>query len=239
MDEEDARTQETALAYARANKRAIAERIADPDVYIAEECPVSLFMAGSPGAGKTEASKALIKEVGGTVLRIDPDDLRGEFGDYNGGNAWLFQGAISVLVDRIVDVALKLHQSFLLDGTLTNYEKAKQNVERSLKRHRPVQVFYVYQDPRQAWEFVQDRESLEGRHIALETFVRQYFEARKVVNCLKNEFGSSIKVDLLLKNLDGSRRFAKSNIDQIDNHVPEKYDPHTLLELLRSQDLRC
>lgn len=72
-------------------------------------------MAGSPGAGKTEASKALLEEFvekGRKVLRIDPDDLRSEFEHYSGNNSWLFQPAVSILVEKIHDLAktkAKLH----------------------------------------------------------------------------------------------------------------------------------
>jgi hypothetical protein len=50
-------------------------------------------MAGSPGAGKTESSIALIESLSGpdTVLRIDIDDLRKEFRTYDGKNSSLFQ----------------------------------------------------------------------------------------------------------------------------------------------------
>ena len=40
---------------------------------------ISFFMAGSPGAGKTETSKRLIEDIatqGGTPLRVDTDDYR-------------------------------------------------------------------------------------------------------------------------------------------------------------------
>ena len=63
-------------------------------------------MAGSPGAGKTEASLELLKKFGeSAVMRIDPDELRTYFSSYTGGNAWLFQRAVSVLVDKIHDMA--------------------------------------------------------------------------------------------------------------------------------------
>lgn len=45
---------EAALVFAQANKKPIAKRLTDPRVYLPEESPVSVFMAGSPGAGKTE-----------------------------------------------------------------------------------------------------------------------------------------------------------------------------------------
>jgi predicted ABC-type ATPase len=91
-------------------------------------------MAGSPGAGKTEASielLAILEEKGAEILRIDPDELRHEFELYTGDNSCLFQKGVSVLVDRIHDLALSQKQSFLLDGTLSNYAKAEQNIARS------------------------------------------------------------------------------------------------------------
>ena len=97
--EESIRSQ--ALDFARANKKRIAQKLTDPDVFLPEERPVSIFMAGSPGAGKTEASIELIRDVGGALLRIDPDELRSEFVAYTGENSWLFQPAVSVLVERI------------------------------------------------------------------------------------------------------------------------------------------
>ena len=41
-------------------------------------------------------------------------------------------------------------------------------------------------------------------------------------------------MDLLLKNIDGSNRVYLANVDQIDSHIPEKYDAlalHTMLGL--------
>ena len=53
--------------------------------------------------------------------------------------------------------------------------------------------------------------------------MHQYFAAREVVNRLKNGLGKRIQVDLLMKNNDGSHRFYQAGVDQIDNHIPEKY----------------
>lgn len=232
---QEARIEEEALDYARAHKKDIARRLTNPTIYLPEENPVSVFMAGSPGAGKTEASVELLKELSGiSVIRIDPDELRGEFPAYGGQNAWLFQKAVSVLVDRIHDMALEQSQSFLLDGTLSHYEIARKNIERSLKRKRTVQILYVYQEPRLAWEFVQAREAAEGRRIQPEHFIEQYFAARDVVNRLKLEFGKDVRVDLLLKNNDNSRRLYQAGVDQIDNHIPEKYNRADVEQMLKT-----
>lgn len=136
------------------------------------------------------------------------------------------------VVERIHDLALKQRQSFLLDGTLSSYDVAARNVSRSLEHRRTVQILYVYQEPAQAWRFVQAREAAEGRRINPEDFVREYFAARAVVNRLKNEWGKLIHVDLLMKNNDGSQRFYRAGVDQIDNHIPENYSPADVRHLL-------
>jgi UDP-N-acetylglucosamine kinase len=234
LSEQEERIEREAMEYARAHKKAIARRLTDPAKFLPERNPVSVFMAGSPGAGKTEASVELLKETdGNVVIRIDPDELRSEFPRYTGNNAWLFQRAVSILVDRIHDVVLDQSQSFLLDGTLSHYDVAKKNIERSLRKKRSVQILYVYQEPRLAWDFVQAREAQEGRRIRPETFIDQYFAARDVVNRLKLEFGKKISVDLLLKNNDNSRRLYQAGIDRIDHHIPEKYSRADVEQMIK------
>jgi len=56
--------------------------------------------------------------------------------------------------------------------------------------------------------------------------------ARDVVNRLKTKFGSNVRVDLLPKNTDNSPRLYKAGVDQIDNHIPEKYKRTDLEKLL-------
>ena len=139
-------------------------------------------MAGSSGAGKTESSQNLISRLtrdGHTVLRIDSDELRDRFDTYTGSNSHLFQAATSILADCIHDHALANKQNFVFDGTLSNLEKSRENIRRSLKRGRLVQLIYVYQNPLQAWEFVKAREKRDGRHIPKESFIDQYFRARE------------------------------------------------------------
>ena len=51
LDEQAA--QDEAVAFARARRKEIARRLTDPAIYPPEADPVSVFMAGSPGAGKT------------------------------------------------------------------------------------------------------------------------------------------------------------------------------------------
>ncbi|KAA0020749.1 Zeta toxin [Salinicola corii] len=227
-----------AVDFAKKNKKKIARRITDKKIFPREKKPASVFMAGSPGAGKTEASLELLQSFhneGGRVLRIDPDELRHEFEWYTGDNSWLFQYAVSILVSKVHDFALEQSQSFILDGTLSSLNIAMENVERSLGRGRFVQILYVYQDPYLAWDFVLRREADEGRNIRMETFVEQYFESRRVVHEIKRKHGKSVHVDLIVKNNDCSVRSYKAGVDRIDTHLPEKYTAESLLQGLPSR----
>ncbi|WP_369700297.1 zeta toxin family protein [Halomonas sp. I5-271120] len=45
--------------------------------------------------------------------------MRDHFPGYTGNNSWLFQRAVSIVVDKIHDLMLNQRQSFILDGTLS------------------------------------------------------------------------------------------------------------------------
>jgi ATP-dependent protease HslVU (ClpYQ) ATPase subunit len=60
MDEAE-KIKQAAEEYARANRQRIARELTDWLIYIPDAIPTSVFMAGSPGAGKTEYSRNLIK----------------------------------------------------------------------------------------------------------------------------------------------------------------------------------
>lgn len=233
MTEEDKQLERAAIDFAKTHRTRIANELTDTDIYLPEPHPVSVFMAGSPGTGKTETSKAFLEELQAEhIIRLDPDDLRAYFDQYDGSNSFLFQSAVSLIVERTLDKAFTRRQSFLLDGTLSNYQVAHKNVKRSLDKKRDVLILFVYQSPKLAWQFVQSREQLEGRRIRQDTFIEQFLESQKVIRKLKQDFGSQIKVDLLLKDNDGRTRMYHANIQAVENHVKEKYSRETLCRLI-------
>ncbi|MFT6790264.1 MAG: UDP-N-acetylglucosamine kinase [Pseudoalteromonas rhizosphaerae] len=224
-----------AIAYAKNNRTRIARELTDKDQFPPDTRPVSVFMAGSPGAGKTEASKAFLEEIGAdNVLRLDPDELRELIPGYTGDNSYLFHRAVSFIVERTLDHAFKNKQSFLLDGTLTSYDVAKKNIERSIRKERQVLILFVYQKPELAWEFVEAREKLEGRRILADTFIDQFFASQEVIRELKLKFGSQIQVDLLVKNNKGKTRFYHDNVQAIEHHLDEKFTREDLQSLIES-----
>ena len=224
------------IDWIKANKEKIINYfILSKDIFTESKTLVSIFMAGSPGAGKTEASKAFLEEIGAdNVLRLDPDELRELIPGYTGDNSYLFHRAVSFIVERTLDHAFKNKQSFLLDGTLASYDVAEKNIERSIRKGRKVLILFVYQKPEYAWEFVEAREKLEGRRILPNTFIDQFFASQNVIKELKLKFGSQIKVDLLVKNNKGRTRFYHDNVQAIEHHLDEKFTREDLQSLIES-----
>lgn len=224
------------IRYAKENRTKIANRLTNKNVILPERYPVSVFMCGSPGAGKTETSKALVEHIednGTKVLRLDPDDLRNEFEDYDGSNSYIFQSAVSLLVERTLDKAFQKKQSFLLDGTLSHLRIAQKNIERSLNKGRSVLIIFVYQRPELAWEFVKAREIVEGRRILPHHFVEQFFGCQNVIKAIKEEYGRQVKVDLIIKDSDGQAKRYEANISSLEPYIKPLYTLEEVNEIVR------
>jgi predicted ABC-type ATPase len=232
----DAEITQRALEFARLHKKDIAARHTDVATFLPDTIPVTVFMAGSPGAGKTESAKNLIERFSSEVriLHVDTDALRSEFADYTGTNAALFQGATSVIADKMQDYALEQNQSYVFDGTFTNTARSRENIERNLARSRYILIVYVYQDPLQAWFFVQARKKHDGRNVPKADFIAKYFQARENVNVFKNMYGDRIQLDVIVKNVDGSDIRYYEDVASVDEHAPETYTRETLEDVLHT-----
>lgn len=236
----DEEVRKVAVDFARHNKVRIARELTDIKKYLPDSFPVSVFMAGSPGAGKTEFSKNLINilEEGNkhSVVRIDGDDLRPLLPGYTGDNSRLFQGAMSLIVEKIHDLVLHQKQSFVLDGTLAGYEKSLDNIRRSLAKNRAVIIFYIYQKPEIAWKFTKARERAEGRNVPKEVFIDQFLGAKETINKIAREFGDRVAIFFVKKDFEKNavenivRINTKNN--QIDDYIQEGYTKETLEKCL-------
>jgi predicted ABC-type ATPase len=140
----DEYTQEVAVKYIRDHKKDTVKNVVG-DVMPAKKA-VAIFMAGSPGAGKTEFSIHFLAEqfAHNSIVRIDPDKIREELPGYNGKNAYLFQGAVSLAIEKILDYVFRKNIHFLLDGTFAHLRVARKNIKRAIKKDRFVQINYVY-----------------------------------------------------------------------------------------------
>lgn len=226
--------------FARANRQSIASELTDRLIYIPDAIPTSVFMAGSPGAGKTEYSRNLIKiledKMNHRVIRIDGDELRERMPGYTGNNSFLFQTAVSLVVERIHDAVLDNKQTFLLDGTFSRYNKAVANIRRSLGKGRQVRIFYVYQKPDVAWAFTKAREKVEGRHIPKDAFIQQFIDSRETINRIRKDFDNYIVISLVKKNFETHAVEdlieIKQDGPQIEDYLGSSYTKDDLDKLL-------
>lgn len=233
-NEDDELLSTQAIEWVKTNQKELITRITG-QYDSAPRTAVSIFMAGSPGAGKTEFSKNFIKNFKDHkkyIIRIDPDEIRDILPQYCAGKAHLFQTAVSIAVEKIHDHVLKKSKSFLLDGTFSNYDLSRSNVRRSVDKGRIVLIQYVYQDPLIAWDFTKKREVIEGRNIPKESFIEQFFAARKNVEEIKREFGEKVKVDLIERNVKTNKYTYRDNVSSIDNYIKDKYNTSNLKSLL-------
>ncbi len=229
-----------AITFAKKQKSVIAREVANKAIFKPEEKPVSIFMAGSPGAGKTEFAKRLKehfeKEGARKVLRVDGDELRSRIPGYTGKNSDPFQDAVAILVERIHEFLVYDKQSFILDGVFSKFSKAKQDIAYSLMKGRSVVIFYLYQDPRVAWKFVIARERAAGRGLSKRLFVELFLQAQETLERLRVEFGNRITVYLVQKNYeDDSVKNVlelKKDSPRISDIVGEHFESYTLEKLL-------
>ncbi len=232
-------TSEDAKKYIKEHKRELCKKFANLEEYPSVENPSAYFMAGSPGAGKTEFSKSFIKELTEKeakrkIVRIDADEVRDFIPFYDKTNAYRVQGAAALGVEKLLDCVLGNKQDFVLDATFADYEKARTNILRCINKKRKVGIVYLYQDPIVAWEFTQKREALEGRKIPLEMFIKAFFEAYENVNKIKKEFGNQVELWLIVKNLEQGIEKTYFNIDNVDSYIKIDYTTQSLEKKLKS-----
>jgi len=228
MPDEDQNQSEEAEIYIKEHKKELIARFADLEKYCPVEHPVSLFMAGSPGAGKTEVSKRLIEHFSeGAPVRIDADDIREMFPSYTGANSHIFQSASTIGVNKLFDYVLDKKLNVILDGTFA-YGRAMENIERSLNRDRRVIVYYLFQDPAVAWKFTKIREETEGRRVSREVFTNSFLQAQENVNKAKELFSEKIELNIIIKDFEKNYEKVYLNVERIDKYLPKVYTKEEL-----------
>ncbi len=175
MTDEEKKQSESAVDFVKKNSGVLIDKFAHKNLYTSDSRPVSLFMAGSPGAGKTEFSKRLIEKFHSKPVRIDADEIREVMPGYNGSNSYIFQTAASKGVNILYDHVLRKNFNVIMDGTFA-YGNVNENIQRSLDRGREVEIYYIYQDPKIAWEYTKKREKIEHRFVSREYSASQLEE---------------------------------------------------------------
>jgi UDP-N-acetylglucosamine kinase len=221
--------------WARKKKKELAYIFCPLDNTPAATKPVTIFMAGTPGAGKTEFSKSLLSIFNTSAVRIDADDIRDmmkEIG-YNGANAEKYQYGVGLAVNNLYRKALKQHQSVLIDGTFA-YHGWRENIEMSLHDKRLVEIYYLYQEPTVAWDFVKKRELAEGRAVPLDVFVKDYTDCIDNVCKAKEVFGDKVVIYYAKNNYQKKLEYVKINVGDIRTYLPNVYTNDELKALINA-----
>jgi len=234
MNNREEKIKNDAIVFAKKHKKEIANKITDLLSCPSNTYPISVFMAGSPGAGKTEFSKRLLESIDPNrkVARIDPDDLRSYLPEYTGTNSYLFQGAISIITDRVLDNLFHQKQNFILDGTCSHYGPAEKNIKRSIEHERFTFLFFVYQNPKTAWLVTKKREQQEGRNISKDIFIEEFLAAQEVVEKLKNTFKE--KIFLYFVDKEASQETVDIyTTNSVYTHLPKVFTKNELHSILK------
>ncbi len=231
MNEYEKKLSDEAFRWVKANHRKIIEEFAGKAEHVADNQPITLFMAGSPGAGKTEVSKRLISRFIQKPVRIDADEIRGICPGYVGSNAHIFQRAATKGVHILYDYSRENNLNVILDGTFA-YADEQKNIQGSLDRQRKVEIYFVYQDPSQAWDFTKKREEIEYRKVSKKVFIDAFIKSRENVNLVKSYFGDQIELNLLIKDLTSDIEQLELNILLVDSYLKKVYTRYELETLL-------
>ena len=149
-----------------------------------DDLKLAIFMAGIPGAGKTEFVRGLTQNSAKNMLIIEHDQLVEHIDSYTPERYYHFRKAGSVLVTKLFDYALEHNHSFIFDGTLS-HENGLKNIQKSLNHKYRVIVIYIHQDMKTAWELTVDRELVKKRSIEKSGFIDT---CNKITSSLKSIF---------------------------------------------------
>lgn len=224
-------SEQDAINYVKANKQIFIQHVISQYDGNKPSKPIAVFMAGTPGAGKTEVANSLIDIFDHRPVHIDADDFRTLIPGYTGSNSELVHAAASIAVDKAMDAVVNSGIPFILDGTFA-VGKAVANIKRSFRHGYDTQIYFIYQDPIEAWRFTQIREQKEGRRVPKEAFVHAYFTSRQNVEAVMSELGHEITLHVIIKNYQTETHETHANVLTLADVLPRLYTKEKLMELL-------
>lgn len=224
---------EQAVNHVKLHAKELIGQFANLKDYPSSTNPQAIFMAGCPGAGKTEFSKGWIEEFNkdepeAKIVRIDADEVREKIPQYDGTNSTEIQGASALGVQKLFDQVKKHRQSFILDGTFSNLKLATQNIESCIKRDFKTGVFYIYQDPLVAWDFTKKRERLEGRFVPKDFFIESLFSSYENVDKVKEIYKDKVTLYLVIKDIQNKVKKTVFNIERVADYLKIPYNRQSL-----------
>ena len=219
--------------WARKNKKLFANRVVTAAGVQPHDEPAAFFMAGLPGAGKTEFTESLISDLKLKAVRIDMDEIATQIDGYQPQEAHAFREAATDVLNAVFDRATHRRVDFIMDGTFRS-SKAINNLRRCAEKGYHIKLFYVHQEPLPAWEFTVTREKVEKRHIDKAGFIDSYFEIFDNLKAIEENNIPNLTLDFVVKDKTNKigRWHENIQISEIDELIGEHYNRGYLERIL-------
>lgn len=230
MEEHELKESEDAHLWIKDHRKDLIKKFV-PENTPTDSYPTTIFMAGSPGAGKTKFSRRLAESFKEKPVIIDADEIRKFVSGYKGKKAYIFQKAATKGVNILYDYACKMGLNIILDGTFA-YNDALGNIDHSLKHNRNVEIYFLYQDPLLSWAYTKKRELKEFRNVPKKVFIKAYIKSIDNVNNAKKLYGNKIKLNIVVKNFQQNLDALELNKDKVDYYIKRMYTTIELEKLL-------
>lgn len=182
--------------------------------------PVAIFLAGIPGAGKTEFIKRLLGDSR-DLVRIDLDEIVKLLPKYDPKRYYKYRSAANIIVDECVIYCRKHSLNFVLDGTF-GYGKAVDNIKSALKRHEVI-IIYILKDPIQAWQLTKDRELITNRAIDRAGFILSCNNVPQNLIMVRDTFASQAPIIVIKKNKTNDNFQMTRDMRVIDDLLQKSY----------------
>lgn len=220
--------------WAKKNKKKFANKLITQSGVIPQSEPAGFFMAGLPGAGKTEFTTNLIADLKLNVVRIDMDEIATHIAGYAPEEAHAFKEAATDVMNAVFDRVKHRKVDFIMDGTFRS-NKAISNVNLALQKKYIVKIFYLHQDPKIAWEFTKDREKIEKRWIQKDKFVDTYFEVQSNIIYLSKLSLPNVTIDIVVKDSNNKVGDWRENVNTevIDELFKSSYTRSELQRIIQ------
>ena len=118
---------------------------------VPSEEPDAVFMAGIPGAGKTEVALGLANRYKNHIV-IDTDAFRIQFPGYDGSNSSQFQKASAWLVEQSFKFVVDKGYSFILGCNICSF-KCREEYHSNIKKWVSCDVILCLSRPTSSMEF--------------------------------------------------------------------------------------
>jgi len=202
---------------------------------------IALFMAGSPGAGKTEFIRRLLSDDQKVWYYIlDLDEIRSWMPWYKWKYAEKYtQWAIKIL-EMLIDDCIHNEYPFVLDGTFTSTKAMERNIERLINKSYKIGVFYIHTVPELAWLYTLYRWKDEWRLIPVSRFIRDYYLAPENICLFWEKYHEAIDIYIVNKKYEDG--IIKYDLFPADNSmsIHDFFDKYAILDYtIKNRLSRC